>query len=105
MHGEQITMSIQKELPVLLTVKEVSEILRIHRPKVYILIRSGGIKGFKVGSDWRIRRDSVEDLVGPIPASFFLDRLCDDAIDDEDSMVDADMLAERRSVQALRSSP
>jgi excisionase family DNA binding protein len=98
-------MSVQKELPVLLTVKEVSEILRIHRPKVYILIRSGGIKGFKVGSDWRIRRDSVEELVGPIPAGFFLDRLGDDGLDDDEALVDTEILVERRSVETLRSSP
>jgi excisionase family DNA binding protein len=105
MHGELFTMSVQKELPVLLTVKEVSEILRIHRPKVYILIRSGGIKGFKVGSDWRIRRDSVEDLVGPIPASFFLDGLGGDALDDDEAMVDSEVLVERLLVETLRSSP
>jgi excisionase family DNA binding protein len=57
--------------PVLLTVREVSILLRIHRPKVYILIKSGGIDGVKVGSDWRIRRDSVEKLIGPIPEEFF----------------------------------
>jgi excisionase family DNA binding protein len=67
-------MSEARNLPLLLTVKEVSDLLRIHRPKVYVLIRSGGIKGVKIGSDWRIRRDSVENLVGPIPQSFFVGR-------------------------------
>lgn len=57
--------------PVLLTVKEVSTLLRIHRPKVYDLIREGCIEGFKIGSDWRIKRESIEKLIGPIPASFF----------------------------------
>lgn len=97
-------MTVQRELPVLLTVKEVSEILRIHRPKVYILIRSGGIKGFKVGSDWRIRRDSVEELVGPIPASFFLERMGDDGMDEEDALVDSEMLIERSQVESFRST-
>lgn len=55
----------------LLTVKEVSMLLRIQRPKVYDLIRDGAIDGFKVGADWRIRRDSVERLVGEIPEDFF----------------------------------
>jgi excisionase family DNA binding protein len=58
-----------------LTVMETSELLRIHRPKVYDLLRDGTIEGFKVGSDWRIRRDSVEELVGPIPEDFFNSRL------------------------------
>lgn len=55
----------------LLTVREVSQLLRIHRPKVYELIRANTIDGFKLGSDWRIRRESVEALIGPIPESFF----------------------------------
>lgn len=57
--------------PLLLTVREVSKLLRIHRPKVYDLLRAGTIEGFKLGSDWRIKRESVEKLVGPIPESFF----------------------------------
>lgn len=57
--------------PLLLTVKEVSTLLRIHRPKVYDLIREGTIEGFKIGSDWRIKKESVEKLIGPIPCDFF----------------------------------
>jgi excisionase family DNA binding protein len=61
----------QSTQPVLLTVKEVSQLLRIHRPKVYDLIRDGTIEGFKLGSDWRVKRESIEKLVGEIPESFF----------------------------------
>ena len=57
--------------PLLLTVKEVSELLRIHRPKVYDLIHEGIIEGFKIGSDWRVRKESVEKIVGKIPMEFF----------------------------------
>ena len=59
--------------PLLLTVREVSRLLRIHRPKVYDLIRAGTIEGFKLGSDWRVKRESVEKLVGEIPTEFFAD--------------------------------
>ena len=63
---------MSKEIePVLLTVREVSSLLRIHRPKVYDLIHEGLIDGFKVGADWRIRRESVEKIVGQIPLNFF----------------------------------
>lgn len=58
--------------PVLLTVKEVSQLLRIHRPKVYDLIKDQTIEGFKLGSDWRVKRESIEKLVGPIPDEFFV---------------------------------
>ena len=45
--------------------------LRIHRPKVYDLIRGGYIAGFKLGADWRVKRESIELLVGEIPDDFF----------------------------------
>ncbi len=57
--------------PLLLTVKEVSLLLRIHRPKVYDLIKDGMIEGFKLGSDWRVKKDSVEKIIGTIPDDFF----------------------------------
>lgn len=57
--------------PLLLTVREVSLLLRIQRPKVYELIKAGAIAGFKLGADWRIKRGSIEELIGPIPEEFF----------------------------------
>ena len=70
-----------QQQPMLLTVKEVSRLLRIHRPKVYDLIKEGSIEGFKLGSDWRVKRASVEKLIGPIPDAFFSKRSKSD--DDE----------------------
>ena len=61
----------KKPAPLLLTVREVSKLLRVQRPKVYELIKDGAIDGFKLGADWRIRRDSVENLIGEIPEDFF----------------------------------
>ena len=60
------SMKAPAKVPVLLTVMEVSKLLRIHRPKVYELIKRGDIQGFKLGADWRIKRDSIEKLVGEI---------------------------------------
>ena len=71
----------KNEAPVLLTVREVSILLRVQRPKVYDLIKDGAIEGFKVGADWRIRRDSVETLIGQIPENFF-DKMRDDEGDE-----------------------
>ena len=67
----------QKDLRLILTVREVSKLLRIHRPKVYDLIRDGTIEGFKLGSDWRVKRESVERLIGPIPDSYFTEKSAD----------------------------
>lgn len=64
-------MSNRGDGPILLTVREVSMLLRVQRPKVYELIKDGAVDGFKVGADWRIRRDSVERLIGAIPEDFF----------------------------------
>ncbi|MBX7139014.1 MAG: helix-turn-helix domain-containing protein [Oligoflexia bacterium] len=64
-------MAKEVESPLLLTVREAAQLLRIHRPKVYDLIKDGTIEGFKLGSDWRIKRLSVEKLIGPIPLDFF----------------------------------
>lgn len=44
-----------------LTVTEVAEYLRIHRTTVYRLIKHGGIPYFKVGTDYRFRRDAIDD--------------------------------------------
>lgn len=74
-------MSNRNEAPLLLTVREVSTLLRVQRPKVYELIKDGAIDGFKVGADWRIRRDSIENLIGAIPEDFFGQELLAD--DDE----------------------
>ena len=63
-----------KAKPVVLTVAEVAQILRIQRAKVYILIESGCLKAAKVGADWRIRTESVETLIGRIPESIFNNR-------------------------------
>ena len=57
--------------PVLLTVREVSDLLRIQRPKVYELIKGKIIDGLKIGADWRIKRESVEKFIGKIPSSYF----------------------------------
>lgn len=73
-----------KSSPVLLTVKEVSNLLRIHRPKVYDLIREGTIEGFKLGSDWRVKRDSIEKLIGEIPMAFFEQEMASASEDEED---------------------
>lgn len=67
--------------PLLLTVREVMDILRIHRTKVYELIEDGTLKGCKVGGNWRVRRDSLEALIGPIPTDYHPAENQDDKLD------------------------
>jgi excisionase family DNA binding protein len=49
-------MAIDNEI---LTVKEVSVMLRVNPSTVYRLVREGGIPAFRVGSEWRFRKDQV----------------------------------------------
>ena len=62
---------MQKEtVLLLLTPKEVSKQFLIPLHKIYNLLIDGHLIGFKVGSDWRIRRDSVEKYLGPLSNEF-----------------------------------
>jgi excisionase family DNA binding protein len=59
-------MSEETIVPRLLTVREVASLLRVHRPKVYDLLKWGDLEGFKLGADWRIKTVSVEKFIGQI---------------------------------------
>ena len=49
-------MAIDHEI---LTVKEVSELLKIHEDTVYKMVKEGRIPAFKIGSDWRFQKDQI----------------------------------------------
>ena len=42
--------------PEVLTVKDVSDLLRVHPSTLYRLIRQGKIPSFQIGADWRFLR-------------------------------------------------
>jgi excisionase family DNA binding protein len=44
----------------ILTVKDICSLLRVHYSTVYKLAKDGRIPGFRVGTDWRFRRDVIE---------------------------------------------
>jgi excisionase family DNA binding protein len=43
-----------------LTVKEICDLLQVHPSTIYKLIQQDKIPSFRVGSDWRFRRDLIE---------------------------------------------
>jgi excisionase family DNA binding protein len=43
-----------------LTVSELSDYLRVRKAKIYRLLRTGGIPGFKIGSDWRFNKEVID---------------------------------------------
>jgi excisionase family DNA binding protein len=44
----------------ILTIKELCDLLRTHPSTVYNLARRGQMPGFRVGADWRFRKDAIE---------------------------------------------
>ena len=50
-----------------LTVKEVSEMLRVTKPTLYKLVKTGKIPSFRIGSDWRFRSDLLKRWMAERP--------------------------------------
>ena len=50
------SMEIDHEV---LTVKEICDLLQVHPSTVYKLVRQRKIPSFRIGSDWRFRRDVI----------------------------------------------
>jgi excisionase family DNA binding protein len=44
----------------MLTLPEVAKLLRVHESTIYRLLRRRELPAFKIGRDWRFRRDSIE---------------------------------------------
>ena len=51
---------IAATLPTILTVRELSEYLRVHPTTIYRLLRTKQIPGFRVGSDWRFDTEMID---------------------------------------------
>ena len=43
-----------------MTVRELAGYLKIHPSTIYRLLKQGSIPAFKVGSDWRFNRESID---------------------------------------------
>lgn len=46
----------------IMTIKELSEYLKLNEKTAYRLASEGKLPGFKVGGSWRFRRDEIEKL-------------------------------------------
>jgi excisionase family DNA binding protein len=49
-----------KEDDKVMTVAEVAEYLHVHPSTIYRLLRKKEIPAFRVGSDWRFNRESID---------------------------------------------
>ena len=41
-------------------VNELADYLRVHRSTIYRLLKQGKLPAFRVGSDWRFNRESID---------------------------------------------
>lgn len=47
----------------ILTMKEICDLLKVHPSTIYKLIKQGEIPAFRIGSEWRFRRDTMLRLL------------------------------------------
>lgn len=52
-----------QDLPLVLTVEDLMEVLNIGRNTAYEIVRSGQIRSIRVGKNIRIPRDAVEEFL------------------------------------------
>lgn len=53
----------QEQFPAILTPTEVMDILGIGKNTVYHLLKSGTLKGLRIGRSWRITGDALEEFL------------------------------------------
>ncbi|MFH1782636.1 MAG: helix-turn-helix domain-containing protein [Candidatus Omnitrophota bacterium] len=53
-------MAKRKEI---LTIKDVAEFLDIHPMTVYKYVKGGKLPAFKIGTSWRVRKDSIKKWI------------------------------------------
>lgn len=47
----------------IMTIPEIAEALKISTTKAYTLVRSGKLKAFKEGKDWKISKKALKNYV------------------------------------------
>ena len=60
-HDEAASRSQSEEKSTLMTIEEVAEYLRFHPSTVYRLVRQRALPAVKVGKQWRISRELLEE--------------------------------------------
>ena len=60
-HDEAASRSRSEEKSALMTIEEVAEYLRVHPSTVYRLVRQGSLPAVKIGKQWRVDREALEE--------------------------------------------
>ena len=58
--GDMMVSDGKYGLPRVMTVKELSEYLRVHPSTIYKLLRRGELPGFRIGTDWRFNAEVID---------------------------------------------
>jgi excisionase family DNA binding protein len=53
---------VEDRRPRIMTIDEVARYLRVNRSTIYRFIKVGEIPAFKVGNQWRFRKDSIDSF-------------------------------------------
>lgn len=60
MNDFSLTTYNEDGLPILMTVPELAEYLGIGKNRAYELLRKNIIKGFRIGTVWKVSKEAVE---------------------------------------------
>jgi excisionase family DNA binding protein len=58
--GDVMATDSKYTLPRVMTVKELSDYLRVHPSTIYKLLRRGELPGFRIGTDWRFNAEVID---------------------------------------------
>jgi excisionase family DNA binding protein len=58
--GDAMATESKYTLPRVMTVKELSDYLRVHPSTIYKLLRRGELPGFRIGTDWRFNAEVID---------------------------------------------
>jgi excisionase family DNA binding protein len=50
-------------MPTVMTLEEVAAYLHVHQSTLYRLLKAQSIPAFKLGSDWRFNRESIDQWI------------------------------------------
>ena len=59
-----------EQLPLFLTVSELSKVLKVGRSTAYELVRSASIRSYRAGTQYRIPKEAIRDLFSENADSF-----------------------------------
>jgi excisionase family DNA binding protein len=51
---------VRGDIPPVMTLKELSDYLKVHPSTIYRLLKTGNLHAFKVGRDWRFKVEEID---------------------------------------------